>query len=57
MLASTLEISGNGQLTLLLLGPQRRPHPTPKSKETGLESSDIVVDINKAAGTAHPTSE
>lgn len=57
MLAGTLEISDNGQLTLLLLGPQRRPHPTPKSKETELESSDIVVDINKAAGTAHPTSE
>lgn len=57
MLAGTLEISGNGQLTLLLLGPRQRRHPTPKSKETGLESSDIVVGINKAAGTAHPTSE
>lgn len=57
MLAGTLEISGNGQLTLLLLGPRQRRHPTPKSKKTGLESSDIVVDINKAAGTAHPTCE
>lgn len=57
MLAGTLEISGNGQLTLLLPGPRQRPHPTPKSKEIGFESSDIVVDINKVAGTAHPTSE